>query len=95
MKTINKTIANKLNSALELNKGRKAFRLFSRDYMIAVRTMKHNGYALTKPAGRQPAHREFYKLDLGYITVYRSAKPYAWWLITKANQYKHTFKSLF
>ena len=90
-----KTIARKLNKTLTLNKGRKSFRLFSRDYMIAVRTCKNNGYHWTKPAGRQPAHREFYKLDLGYITLYRSAKPYAWWLITKANQYKHTFKSLF
>lgn len=93
--TINKTISNVISKRIELNKGRKAFRLFGRDYIIGIRTQYHNGYHLTRPAGRQAANREFWKVDLGYITLYRSAKPYSWLLITKANQYKHTFKSLF
>jgi hypothetical protein len=92
---INYKIAQKLSTKIKLKNGRKSFRFLGRDYIIGVRSVVNNGYKLTAPKGKQSRKREFYKIDLGYITLYRSAKAYNWWFVTKKNQNNHTLKSLF
>jgi len=92
---INYKLAQKLTTKIKLKNGRKSFRFLGRDYIIGIRTCIHNGYKLTKPKGIQARNREFYKIDLGYMTLYRSAKKYNWWFVTKKNQNNHTLKTLF
>lgn len=93
--TINYKIAQKLSAKINLKNGRKSFRFLGRDYIIGIRTSLYNGYKIAKPKGLQSKNREFYKFDLGYVTLYRSAKAYNWWFVTKKNQNNHTLKSLF
>jgi len=92
---INKRIAQKLTTKITLKNTRKSFRFLGRDYIIGIRSSLFNGYKITKPKQKQSPNREFYKIDLGYITLYRSAKQYNWWFVTKKNQNNHTLKSLF
>ena len=95
MTNLNYRIAKKLSTRINLKNGRKSFRFLGRDYIIGIRSTVNNGYRLTRPKGLQSRNREFFKIDLGYITLYRSAKAYNWWFITKKNQNNHTLKSLF
>jgi len=92
---INYRIAQKLATKINLKNTRKSFRFLGRDYIIGIRSSIHNGYRIFKPKGLQPRNREFYKIDFGYITLYRSAKKYNWWFVSKKNQNNHTLKTLF
>ncbi len=92
---INYKITHKVTKNINFKNGRKSFRFLGRDYIVGLRSTIHNGYKITKPKGIQSRNREFYKIDLGYMTLYRSAKQYNWWFVTKSNQNKHTLKSLF
>ena len=92
---INYKITHRLTRNIHFKNTRKSFRFLGRDYIVGLRNSIHNGYKITKPKGIQPRRREFYKIDFGYLTLYRSAKQYNWWFVTKKNQNNHTLKSLF
>ena len=65
-----------LRKTVRLNKTRRAFKLFGRDYILAVRTTKSNGYRKVAHKGLQGRRREFDAYHVGYVTLYRSVDSY-------------------
>ena len=67
-----KLLAKILEKSVRLNKTRRTFSFLGRDYILAVRTKKSNGYRLVRHLGNQRSRREFDAYHMGYITVYKS-----------------------
>lgn len=67
-----KILSKVLRKTVKLNNTRRAFKVFGRDFILAVRKNKTRGYCIERHKGIQGAHREFDQYHLGYITLYKA-----------------------
>ncbi len=68
MKVLSKVLVRTVN----LNRTRRTFKVFGKDFILAVRGKKTRGYCITRHKGLQGAHREFDQYHFGYVSLYKS-----------------------